>query len=269
MKKNLKLLAILAHPDDESMGVGGILAMYAAQGVETYLITATRGEQGWFGKPKENPGPEALGKIREAELHAAAKVLGLHEVTFLDYRDGEVVDANGEEITAALVDHIQRIRPDVVVAFDQNGLYGHPDHILVTRYATEAVARAARPDSGQPHLVSKLYYRVWTEPMVEAWESAFGEIAMTINGTERKPVPWPSWNVTTIIDASAYWKAAWEAIACHRSQLPAYETLLNLPESYHENLWRNQEYFRVFGSSAPGVEGDLFAGLRERVAKSG
>jgi LmbE family N-acetylglucosaminyl deacetylase len=67
----LKLLCILGHPDDESLGLGGILAKYGAEGVETHLVTATRGEQGWFGPPEENPGPEALGKIREQELHDA------------------------------------------------------------------------------------------------------------------------------------------------------------------------------------------------------
>ena len=66
MTNNLKLMCVLAHPDDESLGTGGILARYAAEGIETYLVTATRGERGWFGDSEEYPGPEALGKIREA-----------------------------------------------------------------------------------------------------------------------------------------------------------------------------------------------------------
>src|SRR5216683_2480834 len=89
MAETLKLMAVLAHPDDESLGVGGILAKYAAEGIETSLVTATRGERGWFGDEHEYPGLEALGQIREAELRAAAEVLGIRSVDFLEYIDGE------------------------------------------------------------------------------------------------------------------------------------------------------------------------------------
>ena len=77
MAEGLRLLCVLAHPDDESLGNGGILAKYASEGIATYLVTATRGEQGWFGDEAENPGPEALGRIREEELRCAAGVLGI------------------------------------------------------------------------------------------------------------------------------------------------------------------------------------------------
>ena len=90
MNDNLKLLAVLAHPDDESLGNGGVLAKYADEGVEVYLVTATRGERGWFGRPEDYPGPAALGEIRERELLEAADILGIREVSFLDYRDGEL-----------------------------------------------------------------------------------------------------------------------------------------------------------------------------------
>jgi LmbE family N-acetylglucosaminyl deacetylase len=131
MSNNLRLLAVLAHPDDESLGNGGMLARYAAEGVETYLITATRGEQGWFGDPAANPGPEALGRIRETELRAAVRVLGIREVTFLDYLDGELDLADRDEVVAKIAAEVRRIQPDVVVTFDPAGLYGHPDHIAI------------------------------------------------------------------------------------------------------------------------------------------
>ncbi|MCI0554572.1 MAG: PIG-L family deacetylase [Anaerolineae bacterium] len=76
MTTNLKLLAVFAHPDDESMGMGGTLTKYSAQGVETYLICASRGERGWFGPEEQNPGLSALGKTRTGELENAAKKLG-------------------------------------------------------------------------------------------------------------------------------------------------------------------------------------------------
>src|SRR5687767_14447876 len=100
MREPLRLLAILAHPDDESLGTGGTLARYAAEGVETYLITATRGQHGWNGAREDYPGPEGLGKLREAELLAAARILGLREVCFLDYMDGSLNQANPADIIA-------------------------------------------------------------------------------------------------------------------------------------------------------------------------
>jgi len=90
MNDPLRLMCVLAHPDDESLGMGGTLAKYAADGIETYLVTATRGERGWFGDEKDNPGMEVLGKMREAELRNAAKELGTRDVNFLDYVDGDL-----------------------------------------------------------------------------------------------------------------------------------------------------------------------------------
>ncbi|MEX2247900.1 MAG: PIG-L deacetylase family protein [Dehalococcoidia bacterium] len=265
----LKLLCILAHPDDESLGLGGILVKYAEEGVETYLVTATRGERGWFGPPEENPGPEALGQIREQELRAAAGVLGLRDVTVLDYHDGELHLADQAVLMRTLVGHIRRVRPDVVVAFDHNGVYGHPDHIAATRATAAAVVAAADanfdgPAGGAPHTVSKLYYFAWTREVQEAYEQAFGELVMHVDGGERRAVPWPAWTVSTWIDTSAHWERVWEAIRCHRSQLPGYQKLLDLPEEYHLALWGRLTFHRVY-SLVPvhDPEDDLFAGLRE------
>jgi len=262
MNSQNKLLAIFAHPDDESLGNGGMLAKYAAEGVETYLITATRGEQGWFGPPDENPGPIALARTREAELRNAAEVLGIRKVTFLDYVDGELDKANGEEIVARLVEEIRKHRPDVVVTFDPWGLYGHPDHIAISRHTTRAVAaaaRAERPHLGQPHQVDSLYYMAWTQEAIDLYQSAFGEIVMEVDGELRRPVAWPDPEVSVRIDAAEHWQTAWQAIARHRSQLTAYESLLNLPEDFHRTLWGNQTYFRAAGSATiEGVTSTLF-----------
>src|SRR5262245_10660229 len=167
MANELKLMCVLAHPDDESLGNGGILAKYAAEGVETYLVTATRGERGWFGKESEYPGLEALGKIREAELLAAAKVLGIGSVDFLDYIDGDLDQADPAEAIAKIMGHLRRIKPDVVVTFGPDGAYGHPDHIAICQFTTAAIVEAANPNSFYhrdlaPHAVSKLYYMAST-----------------------------------------------------------------------------------------------------------
>jgi LmbE family N-acetylglucosaminyl deacetylase len=268
--RRLRLLCILAHPDDESLGLGGILARYGAEGVDTYLVTATRGERGWFGPSDENPGPEALGRIREQELRDAAGVLGIREAILLDYRDGEMEGADQNELLRGLVGHIRRIRPDVVVTFDQNGVYGHPDHIVVTRATTAAIVAAANADvqcdgGAAPHTVAKLYYFAWTREVQEAYEQAFGELRMVIDGVERHAVVWPHWAVSTWIDTSRYWKRVWAAIRCHRSQLPGYQKLLDLPDGYHRALWGQLTFHRVFSLvPARDREDDLFAGLRDR-----
>jgi LmbE family N-acetylglucosaminyl deacetylase len=264
----LRLLCILAHPDDESLGLGGILAKYRREGIGTYLVTATRGEIGWFGPPEENPGPTELGKIREAELGQAAKVLGLKEVNLLDYHDGELDKADPIVLARELVGHIRRIRPQVIVTFDQNGVYGHPDHIAATRAATAATVLAAdasyRESLGLPaHTVSKFYYFAWTEEVRKAYEAAFGDLVMVIDGAERRAVTWPHWTISTTIDTSAHWKTVWDAIRCHSSQLPGYQKLLDLPDEYHQALWGRLTFHRVFSLvSAPEQEEDLFAGLR-------
>lgn len=267
--EELRLLLVLAHPDDESLGNGGLIARYASEGVKVHLVTATRGEQGWFGPPEDYPGPEELGRIREAELREAASVLGIEDVSFLDYRDGELGDAPADEVVAGIVRHIRRIRPQVVITFDQNGLYGHPDHIAITRLTTAAVAAAGDPgfqdaDGQSPHHVSKLYYMAWLREEIEIYESAFGELVMEIDGQRRASIPWADWAITTRIDTRAHWRRAWEAIQRHRTQLPGYEKLLKLPEEQHERLWGSNVYYRVFSrvNVRPGIETDMFEGLR-------
>jgi LmbE family N-acetylglucosaminyl deacetylase len=267
MKKPLRLMCILAHPDDESLGMGGTLAKYAAEGVETYLVTATRGERGWVGDEKENPGLQALGKMREAELLNAAKELGICEVEFLNYLDGDLDQANPVEATAKIVSHLRRIQPDLVITFDPNGAYGHPDHIAICQFTTAAILAAADAnyrDSASPHSVKKLYYMAWPKGKFDAYESVFGKLVMQVDGTVRRTTPWPDWAVTSIIDTADYWPIAWKAVSCHKSQLAAYSQLEHLSSDHHKGLWGTQEYYRAFSLVNGGRdrETDLFEGLR-------
>src|SRR5258708_804774 len=198
MADKLKLMAILAHPDDESLGNGGILARYAAEGIEIHLVSATRGEYGWFGDEREYPGTETLGKMREAELHAAARVLGIHSVSFLDYLDGQLDAAHPAEIIAKIVGHLRHVKPDVVVTFGQYGAYGHPDHIAISQFTTAAIVEAASCSSlyysDLPrHQVAKLYYMAETQSMFDVYQSVFGDLVMNIDGVKRSLVAWPDW----------------------------------------------------------------------------
>jgi LmbE family N-acetylglucosaminyl deacetylase len=141
-------MCVLAHPDDESLGTGGALAKSAAEGVETYLVTATRGERGRFGDGTESPGPEIVGRTREAELRAAAEQLGIREVRFLDYVDGELDRVDSAEAIGRIVTHLRRVRPQVVITFGPDGAYGHPDHIAIGQLTAAAIACAADPSFG-------------------------------------------------------------------------------------------------------------------------
>ncbi|MBZ0297860.1 MAG: PIG-L family deacetylase [Anaerolineae bacterium] len=263
---NPRLLAILAHPDDETLGLGGTLAHYASQGVETFLLTATHGERGWFGQPEENPGLDALGRLRADELADAAQVLKLKEANFLDYVDGELDQADPDDILPQIVTHIRRLRPQVIITFDPYGIYGHPDHIAISQFTTAAVVAAADrdyPHGGMPHRVDKLYYRVATQDELEGYQAAFGDLVMEIDGVERRAAPWEDWAVTTQIDTRAYWKQVWQAVYCHRTQLPGYEKLLNMPEAQQKRLFGLQTFYRAFSFANGGrqIETDLFAGL--------
>src|SRR5919112_948112 len=159
MDEQLKLMAVLAHPDDESLGVGGALAKYAAAAVETHVVTATRGERGRYFTNENRPSDREVGRVREAELRAAAAELGVREVTLLDYMDGELDRASPREVVGRIVDQIRRVRPQVVITFDPFGAYGHPDHVAICQLTTAAVLAAADPDfragAAPPHRVVK------------------------------------------------------------------------------------------------------------------
>jgi len=260
-------MAVTAHPDDESLGFGGTLARYASEGVEVSLVVGTRGERGRFGDGSElHPGEEALGRIREEEVRAAAEVLGVRHVRFLGYMDGDLDRAPHAEAAAAIARHIRELRPDVLVTFDPFGAYGHPDHVAIAQLSTAAVivaaARGGRDVS--PHQVRKLYYVAWTDRVWRHYQKVFKVLSTRVDGTERFSVSWPEWAVTTTADAHEHWETVWRAVRCHRSQIAQYGRLEELTPEDHRGLWGPQEYYRVFSLVNGGRERerDLFEGLR-------
>ena len=257
---NLRLMCVLAHPDDESLGTGGTLAKYAAEGVETYLVTATRGERGRYGDGGERPTPEVVGRTREAELLAAAKELGLSEVRLLGYPDGALDAVDPAVAQDAIAEHLRRVRPHVVITFGPEGAYGHPDHIAISQLTTAAVVRAADRDGA----VSKLYYIAWSARTWAAYQAALKKLTSTVDGVERQVVPSPDWGITTRIDTSAVWPAVWRAVQCHQTQISVYRNLEGLPAEHHRALWGVQEFYRAFSlvNSGRARETDLFEGLR-------
>ena len=254
MNKVFRILGVLAHPDDESLGFGGTFAKYASEGIETYLVTATRGERGRIGPQGQRGDPVEVGKIREAELREAAAVLGIREVSVLNFPDGAVDSVSPGTAIGAIVQHIRRIRPDVVVTFGPEGAYGHPDHIAISQFTTAAVISAAdcdyTMDNGlhplKPHRTMKLHYLAWRKSKWEAYQAAFQRLTSMVDGVERQAHPWADWAVTTEIDTTACWPIVWKAVCCHRTQMSIYRHLEYLSEEQQIALWGSQEFYRAY-----------------------
>ena len=158
---NPVILTVLAHPDDETFGLGGTLALYARKGVDVYLVCATRGEVGSM-DPELMKGYSTVGEVREAELMCAAGILGLKAVYFLDYRDSgmpgspdnlhpqALAAAPLDEVSNKIAGYIRKLKPQVVLTFDPIGGYRHPDHIAIHRATVEAFRLASDPDFSDP-----------------------------------------------------------------------------------------------------------------------
>ncbi len=170
------LLAVLAHPDDESFGMGGTLALYARKGCDVYLVCATRGEAGAADEEHLN-GFDSVAEMRESELRCAAGILGLKGVHFLDYRDSGMPGSADnqhpdaqirhpvEEVAGKVVGHIRALKPEVVLTFDPIGGYRHPDHIHIHQATVLAFEKAAdpsfHPEAGEPFAPGALYFHTF------------------------------------------------------------------------------------------------------------
>ena len=269
MTNSWRLLCVFAHPDDESMGMGGTLARYAADGVGTYLVCASRGERGWFGPEERNPGLEALGGLRQQELEEAIRELGMKGLYFLDYIDGEVDQADPAEAARKIATHIRRIMPHVVVTFPPDGNYGHPDHIAVGQFTSAAILCAADAsfqdaENFAPHRVSKLYYIVDSENFINLVAPFVGDMTFPVDSQLRGEVPWKDWMITTRIEMAEHCQAAWRAIQCHQSQLPSLGLLAEMHEEAAVAVLAMQgTFYRAFSlvNSGREVERDLFEGI--------
>ena len=171
-----KILAVLAHPDDESFGLGGTLALYSSKGYDTYLVCATRGEVGTVDDEHLN-GFTDIAELRTDELMRAAKHLGLKGVYFLGYRDSGMpgteenrhpeaqINHPIEEVAGRIVKYIRELKPDVIITFDPIGGYKHPDHIHVHKATVLAFEKAEdpsfHPEAGLPFKPRALYYQVF------------------------------------------------------------------------------------------------------------
>jgi LmbE family N-acetylglucosaminyl deacetylase len=252
-------MAVLAHPDDESLGFGGTLAKYSAEGVATYVVTATRGERGRYGDAPVSPGPAIVAPAREAELRCAARELGVRDVSFLGYHDGDLDRASPAEAIERIAAHVRAVQPQVVMTFGPDGAYGHPDHIAICQFTTAALVRAA-----DAYQVPKLYYLANSEQRWSNYQTALRTLSSTVDGTVRFAVAWPEWEITTIVDATPVWETVRRAVQCHKTQMSIYKKFETLSQAEQRTLWGRQEFYRAYSMVNGGrtQETDLFEGVR-------
>jgi LmbE family N-acetylglucosaminyl deacetylase len=273
MTKKLILMAIFAHPDDEAFGTGGTLSKYAHEGVEVHLITATRGEAGQVAHPDITL-TEPLGVVRERELRAACECYGLTALHLLGYLDGQTTVAPQIEAVYRIVKLLRQIKPQVVMSFGPEGIYGHYDHLAVHRWATAAVELANDaewwPEAGPLHEVAKFYHRAMFEEQVSQIEEINGRNFVPIDGVPFPFSGYPAEKITTVIDVSDYAQAKLNGIRCHTTQLHPDNPYLRADFKPTDQLWFVKEGFilarhRSNIQSIPpagGKETDLFAEVR-------
>ena len=277
------ILAVLAHPDDESFGFGGALALYARRGFDTYLVCATRGEAGTVDEEHLRDFKDTA-SLRTAELDCAAGRLGLKDVFYLGYRDSGMPGSEDnkhpqaqiqhpvEEVAGRVVKYIRELKPDVVLTFDPIGGYKHPDHIHIHKATVLAFEKADdasfHPEAGAPFRTSALYYQVFPRwllklftrlmPLVGRNPTRFGRNG-DINLKELAEVDFP---VHVRLDIRSVAQVKAEAGACHASQggvgmrrgLMGFITRL---------FGEREDYMRAYPPIQKGFkrQADLFEGL--------
>jgi N-acetyl-1-D-myo-inositol-2-amino-2-deoxy-alpha-D-glucopyranoside deacetylase len=239
MTKAPVFLSVLAHPDDESFGMGGTLAHYARQGCDVYLICATHGEAGDV-EPQHLEGFSSIAELRESELLCASEHLGLKEVFFLPYRDSGMpgspdnkhpeaqINASVDEVAGKVVKYIREIKPDVVLTFDPIGGYRHPDHIHIHNATVLAFKHSAdpsfHPEVGLPFQPSKLYFHTfprWFLRIIVNVMPIFGRDPTKFgrNGDiDMKAIAEVNFPTHAKIDIRDVLKVKAAASACHASQ---------------------------------------------------
>jgi LmbE family N-acetylglucosaminyl deacetylase len=271
-ERPLTLMAVHAHPDDEAIGTGGILARYAAEGVRTVLVTCTNGELGDAPggvKPGEAGHDErAVVELRRQELEASCEVLGVSHLEMLGYHDsgmegwpqneapGSFWQTPVEEPARRLAELMRRYEPQVVVTYDENGFYGHPDHIQANRVTLAALSKSGVPD--------KLYYTAVARSVLRGFREVLAQAGVELPAEveENPDFGTPDELITTSVDCSAVAGRKYASLAAHASQSENI-FFLQMGEELFSSIMGSESFVRVVDSTnAPVPEDDLFAGLR-------
>jgi len=196
------LLAIFAHPDDESFRAGGTLAILAEKGVRVNILTMTRGQAGSCGNPPVCS-QEDLPMVREVELNCACKALDIQPPVIWDYEDGKLSQANENIMRQRIIDLIKKLQPEILLTWPPDGLSGHPDHIAVSRWATKAFEKISQKSTNGPH---SLYYMAMPTSIAKNFKK------MNLRSI-------PDDEISIVIDIIPVWEKKMKAIRCHQTQV--------------------------------------------------
>jgi len=237
------ILGIFAHPDDETSCAGGTFCRYAREGVDIYVATATRGEQGTLGAHGQVVTREDLPRVREAELRAVLHMYGVKPPIFLGYRDQEVAQANMGELMARVAAVMTAITPDVVITFGPTGLSGHPDHVAVYRATVAAFHQYRHTTIAEP----RLYYKALLAPAIKA-------LGLPLTGPEVRP--------TVAIDISAFKALKVRALRTYTTQ----EDAQRLAVLFEQWPWAVEAFHQAY---PPMSEGRVTTGFWEESDSAG
>ncbi len=276
MAENLTLMAVHAHPDDEASSTGGVLALYSDQGIRTVVVTCTNGE---FGdapggvKPGQDGHDEqAVAQLRLAELRQSAKILGVTDLELLGYHDSGMPDWDYKDrpeafcnipladVAARIGGLIESYRPQVVITYDDNGMYQHPDHVHASRAAQAAVAASAIP--------AKLYLSALRgSDFQKVWEALREQGIEVPDGRDFTPEMQQKMaddeaRITTTVNIAPVLERKRDALMAHASQIQE-SWFSRIPPEIATAAFGRESFIRVSDATgAPLPEDDLFAGLR-------
>ena len=275
MAETLTLMAVHAHPDDEASSTGGVLATYSAEGIRTVVVTCTNGE---FGDAPGGvkPGQDghdtgAVAGLRLDELRQSAKILGLTHLETLGYHDSGMPEWDYKtrpdafcnvpftEVTGRISGLIERYRPQVVITYDDKGLYQHPDHVYASRAAQAAAAQTGIP--------AKLYLTAmrgsdWQKIRDALRETGVDVPQMTLTDEQRRRAAETEASITTTVDIRPVLTRKRDALMAHASQIQG-SWFSQLPPEIAESVFGFEHFIRARDTTgAPLPETDLFAGLR-------
>jgi LmbE family N-acetylglucosaminyl deacetylase len=271
-QRPLTLMAVHAHPDDEAISTGGILARYGDEGVRTVLVTCTNGElgDGPDGVKPGDPGHDerVVVPLRRRELESSCGVLGVSHLELLGYHDSGMEgwpqndapdafwQASVEQAAGRLAELMARYEPQVVVTYDEKGFYGHPDHIQANRVTRAAIDQCGIPD--------KLYYTAVARSRLRSFRQMLAEHGI---GAPDDIEDMPEWGtpdelITTTIDCSSVAPRKYASLSAHASQSENI-VFLQMGEQLFAEIMSSESFVRVADSTGiPVPEDDLFSGLR-------
>lgn len=275
------LLSFHAHPDDEVIQTGGVLAQASADGRPTMVLTATDGAEGEIHNYEDPESVKArLAEVRAEEVAEAMSILGVGEHHFLGYRDSGMMGENSnlhpdcfwqadfDDAVGRVISHIRRFQPEVMTIYDPYGGYGHPDHIQVHRVGLAAVwastdlARYPLGEGEEPWMVPKVFWSSWPRSRRRRFAEirlAAGEI--TQEDYDLQAVSGTPDELLTRVDTSGWIDVKLKALRAHRSQIPDDWFMLRVDEDMRQEVVGQESFYRAHSAVDVPDDGDLFAGL--------